>query len=149
MLPSTTFNSFHQWIDIVLTKNGVRTLANVIIVDTMWADLFHWNGFTSLILHNSKINHLRYSSSQGKELSQLTPYWSIPPFSNWSIWLFTQTCSCVFTRLCQCHLELERVEGLHLSTLVTFLCQKVSITLHKIQTPSILSWAIAVGLITS
>ncbi len=33
--------------------------------------------------------------------------WSIPPFSNWSIWLLTQTCQCVFTWLCQCHLELE------------------------------------------
>jgi hypothetical protein len=40
-------------------------------------------------------------------LLQLTPHWSIPPFSNWGIWLFTQTCWCVFTRWCQYHLELE------------------------------------------
>ncbi len=50
---------------------------------------------------------LRCSSSQGKELSQPTPHWSIPPISNWGIWLFTQTCRCVFTQLCQCHLELQ------------------------------------------
>ncbi len=31
--PSTTFNSFHQQINIVLTKNGIRTLTNVVIAD--------------------------------------------------------------------------------------------------------------------
>ncbi len=69
------------------------------------------NEFISLILHNLRIGRLQYSSSQGKKLLQSTPYWSIPPFSNWSIWLLTQTCQCVFTWLCQCHLELERAKG--------------------------------------
>ncbi len=64
--------------------------------------------FTSPILHNSRICHLRCSSSQGKELSQPTPHWSILPVSNWDIWLLTQTCWCVFTLLSQCHLEVER-----------------------------------------
>jgi hypothetical protein len=66
--------------------------------------------FTSLILHNSKICCLQCNSSQGKELSQPTPHWSIPPFNNWGIWLLTQTCQCVFTQSCQCHLELEKVK---------------------------------------
>jgi hypothetical protein len=61
----------------------------------------------SPMLHNSKICRLQCNLSQGNELSQLTPHWSIIPFNNWGIWLFTQTCWCVFTRLCQCHLELE------------------------------------------
>jgi hypothetical protein len=65
------------------------------------------SGFTSMILHNSKIWYLRCSLGQGKELLQLTPHWSILPFNIWSIWLLTQTCWCVFTRLCQCNLELE------------------------------------------
>jgi hypothetical protein len=38
-LPSTTFNSSYQWIDIVLTKEGNRTLVNVVITDPMWVDL--------------------------------------------------------------------------------------------------------------
>jgi hypothetical protein len=63
--------------------------------------------FTSLILHKSRICYLRCSSSQGKELLQSTPHWSIPPLSNSGIWLLTQTCQCVFTWMCQCHLELE------------------------------------------
>jgi len=65
------------------------------------------SAFTSSILRNSKICSIGCSSSQGKELSQLTPHLSIPPLSNWGIWLLTQTCRCVFTQLCQCHLELE------------------------------------------
>jgi hypothetical protein len=32
-LPSTMFNSSRQWIDIVLTKDGICTLANIVIVD--------------------------------------------------------------------------------------------------------------------
>ncbi len=45
--------------------------------------------------------------------------------------------------------NLKGTEGLHLSTLVTFLCQKVSITLQRMQTSSILSRAVAVSLIIS
>jgi hypothetical protein len=67
--------------------------------------------FISLILRNSRICCLRCNSSQRKELLQLTPHWSIPPLSNWSIWLLTQTCQYVSTQLYQCHLELERVIG--------------------------------------
>jgi hypothetical protein len=66
--------------------------------------------FTSPILCNSRICCLQCISSQGKELSQLTPHWSILPFSNWNIRLLTQKCRCVFTWLCQCHLELEKAE---------------------------------------
>jgi hypothetical protein len=66
------------------------------------------SGFTSLILQNSRICCIRCNSSQGKELSQLTPHCSIPPFSNWGIWFLTQTCQCVFTHMCQCQLEFER-----------------------------------------
>jgi hypothetical protein len=40
VLPSATSNSFHQRIDIVLTKNGIHTLADVISADPMQVDLF-------------------------------------------------------------------------------------------------------------
>jgi hypothetical protein len=39
MLPSTTFNSLHQQVDIVLTKDGIRTLRDIVIVDPMRVDL--------------------------------------------------------------------------------------------------------------
>jgi hypothetical protein len=37
--PSTTFNSYHQQVDIVLTKDGISTLANIVIVDPTHANL--------------------------------------------------------------------------------------------------------------
>jgi hypothetical protein len=43
---------------------------------------------------------------------------------------------------------LKGIESPHLSTLVTFLHQKVSITLQKMQVSSILSQAVALGLTT-
>jgi hypothetical protein len=100
-------------------------------------------------LHNSRICCLQCNSSQGKELSQLIPHLSIPSFSNWDIWLLTQTCQCAFTWLCQCHLELEGARRPSSFYLVTFLCQKVSITLQRMQASSILNWTIAIGLATS
>jgi len=39
VLPSTTFNTSCQQINIMLTKDGIHTLANVIIIDVMWANL--------------------------------------------------------------------------------------------------------------
>ncbi len=45
--------------------------------------------------------------------------------------------------------NLKGPEGLHLSTLITFHHQKVSITLQRMQTSSILSWVVAIGLTTS
>ncbi len=39
-LPSTTFNSFRWQIDIVLTKNDIRTLTHIVI-DPTQVDLLH------------------------------------------------------------------------------------------------------------
>jgi len=35
---SSTFNSFHWRVDIVLTKNDIRTLANIVIANPTWVD---------------------------------------------------------------------------------------------------------------
>jgi len=40
VLPSTTFNSSHRQIDIVFTKDGIHTLANVVSANLTWTDLF-------------------------------------------------------------------------------------------------------------
>jgi len=39
MLPSTILNSSYQRVNIVLTKDGIRTLADVVIGDSMCANL--------------------------------------------------------------------------------------------------------------
>ncbi len=44
--------------------------------------------------------------------------------------------------------SLKGTESFHLSTLVSFLCKKLSITIQRMQTPAILSRVIAIGLTT-
>jgi len=39
---SSMFNSFHWWIDIVLTKNDIHTLADIVIAYLTWMDLLPW-----------------------------------------------------------------------------------------------------------
>ncbi len=39
-LPSTTFNSSCQWVNIVFTKDGIHTLANIVITNPTRANLF-------------------------------------------------------------------------------------------------------------
>jgi hypothetical protein len=39
----TTIDSFHWQIDIMFTKNGIRTLTNIVIVDPTHVDLFLWS----------------------------------------------------------------------------------------------------------
>jgi hypothetical protein len=39
-LPSITFNSFCQQVDIVLTKNGICSLTNVVITNPTQVDLY-------------------------------------------------------------------------------------------------------------
>jgi len=108
-LPSTMFNYSRWWIDIVLTKNGIHTLANVIIVDPTQAYLFPRSCTTQKFVASNAI--------QAKERNQ-HPIDQLRPFNNWSIWMSTQIGWCVFTRLCQCHLELERARRFHLFVLV-------------------------------
>jgi len=42
-LPSTTFNSFCWWVNIVFTKNDIHTLADVVITDPSWTYLLPWS----------------------------------------------------------------------------------------------------------
>jgi hypothetical protein len=51
---STMFHSSCWWIDIVFTKNGIRTLTNVLIANSTWVDLLHWS-YTTRRFITSKI----------------------------------------------------------------------------------------------
>jgi hypothetical protein len=50
-LPLTTFHFSHWGVDIVITKDGIRTLANIVIANPTWMDLLTWSyttrGFTT------------------------------------------------------------------------------------------------------
>jgi hypothetical protein len=43
MFLSNTFKFFCWWINIVFTKNGIHTLANLVITNPMWVDLLAWS----------------------------------------------------------------------------------------------------------
>ncbi len=124
-LPSITFNSFCQWVEIVLTKDNIRTLTYIVIVNPIQVHLLPWSCTTQRCVASN--------GTQAKERSYHNwhPTRSIPPFSNWSIWLFTQTCPCVFTWCAYAIWSLKGPKGLHLFTFVTFLCKKNLITLQR------------------
>ncbi len=67
-LPLTTFHSSCWWVDIVFTKNGIYTLADVVITNPTRTNLFHQS------LCNSRICYLQSCSSQRKELLWPTPH---------------------------------------------------------------------------
>jgi hypothetical protein len=101
---STTFNSSHQWVDIVFTKGAICTLINIVIVNPTQIDLFPRSCTTQGLVASN--------ATRAKEKNYCNQHLTdIPFFNNWTIWLFTQTCRCVFTWLCHCHLELERARG--------------------------------------
>jgi hypothetical protein len=92
---------------------------------------------------------LQCNSNQRKELSQLTPNYKF-------ICLTIEVFGCLhkhanmFLHNCANAIwSLKWLEGLHFSTLVTFFHQKVLITLQRMQTSSIVSCAVVVGLTTS
>jgi hypothetical protein len=110
--------SYAHWrVDIVLAKDDIHTLADVIIVDLTWVDWFPRSCTIQIFAASN--------AAQAKKgaIATDTPLIN-SSISNWVIWLLTQTCWCVFTLLCQCHSELERAKGPHLSTLVIFLVKK-------------------------
>jgi hypothetical protein len=53
------------------------------------------------------------------------------------------------TMAIQINWGMKELDNSPISILVTFYCQQVSITLQKMQESSILSWMVAMGLVTS
>jgi hypothetical protein len=130
VLFSTTFNSLCQWVNIVITKDDIRTLADVIIVDPTRVNLLH----RSCVTQGFVASH----TTQAKEKN----------YHNWHLTnqylpLAIETFGClhkhtnVFLHNCANAIwSLKRLEALHLSTLVSFVCQKVSINYKRCKHPS-------------
>jgi hypothetical protein len=124
-LPSTTFNSSCRQVDIVLTKNGIRTLVDVVIVDPTRVDLLPRScaieGFVA------------FDVTQAKERS----------YHNWHpndqfLPLAVEVFDCLHKHVdvflhnyANAIWSLKGIEGFHFSTLVIFFHQKVSITLQR------------------
>jgi hypothetical protein len=122
-LPLITFNSFRQWIDIVLTKDGICTLTNIVIVNPMSAYLLLWScaiqGFVTFDVVQAK----ERSYCNQHPINQFLPL-TIEIFGclHKHVDVFLHDCVNVIW-------SLKGPRGLHLSTLVTFLHKKVLITL--------------------
>jgi hypothetical protein len=127
----------------VFTKDGIRTLANIVIVNPMQANLFPWScatqGFDALDVAQAK--ERSYCNQQ--PIDQFLPL-AIEVFGclHKHVDVFLHECANAIW-------SLKGTKGPHLSTLVTFLCQIFSIALQKMQVSSILSRVIAIGLATS
>jgi hypothetical protein len=120
---STTFNSLCQWVNVVITKDGIRTVADVIIADPTWANL----------LHRSCVTQVASDTTQAKEKN----------YHNWHLInqffpLAIEAFGCLHTlhNCANAIWSLKRPETLHLSTLVIFIYQKVSINYKKCKHPS-------------
>jgi hypothetical protein len=127
----------------VLTKYGIHTLANVVIVNPTQTNLLPRScviqGFDAF----DGVQTKKRSCCSRHPTNQFLPV-AIEVFGclHKHADVFLHDCANAIW-------SLKGIEGPHLSTLVTFLHQKVSITLQRMQVSSILSQAIAIGLATS
>jgi hypothetical protein len=140
---STTFNSFRRWIDIMLIKYGICTLANVVITDPTWIYLLPQSCATQGFVASDAIQANERSYYNWHPTNQFLP-------------LALEICGCLHKHVdvflhdyANAIWSLKGIECFHLSTLVTFLRQKNLITLQKMQVSSILSRVVTIGLITS
>jgi len=126
----------------VLTKDGIRTLANVVIVDPTQADLLPQScaiqGFVTFNAAQAKERNYR----NRHPCDQFLPL-TIEVFGylHKQIDVFLHNCANAIW-------SLKGIEGPHFSTFIIFLCQKISITLQRMQVSSILSRVVVVGLTT-
>jgi hypothetical protein len=118
---STTFNSSRWRVDIMLTKNGIRTLADIVIADPMWANLLPWSyatqGFaaSNVVQAKERSYHNRHPTNQFLPLA-IELFGCLHKHAN----VFLHDCVNAIW-------SFKGTKGFNFSTLVTFLCQKVSI----------------------
>jgi len=127
----------------VFTKDGICTLANIVIADPMQADLLPQSYATQ--------GFAASNVAQAKERSYCNRHPTDQFFP-----LAIEVFGCLHKHVdvflhddANAIWSLKGINGPHLSTLVTFLCQKVLITLQRMQTSSILNRVLVVGLVTS
>ncbi len=139
---STTFNSFCRLFNIVLTKNGIHTLANIVITNPTWMDLLSQSCATLRFAIFYVVQTKEFFYHNQHPINQFLPL-TIEIFGclHKHVNMFLHNCTNAIW-------SLKGLKGFHFSTLVTFFHQKFLITFQRMQTSSILSQAIDVGLAT-
>jgi len=140
---SITFHSSSWWVDIVFTKDEICTLVDVVITNPTRANLLHqsyatWGFTTFKVTQAKKRNYCDWHPS-----NQFFPL-AIEVFGclDKQVDVFLHDCANAMWNF-------KGLKGPLIYVLVTFLCQKISITLQRMQTSSILSRVIAIGVTTS
>ncbi len=122
-LLSTTFNSSRQWVDIMFTKGGIRTLVDIVIANPMRVDLLPQScvtqGFVALNATQAKENN--YCNQN--PIDQFLPL-AIEVFG-----CLHKHADLFLHDYANAIWSLKGTKGPHLSTLVILVHQKVSITL--------------------
>ncbi len=142
-LPWTTFNSFCRQINIVFTKDDICTLVDIVIAYPTWMDLLPQSCTIQGFVASNATQAKERIYCNWHPTNQFLPL-AIEVFG------YLHKHANVFLHDCANAIwSLKWIEGPHLSTLVIFLCQKILITLQRMQVSSILSRVVAVGLTTS
>jgi hypothetical protein len=127
----------------VFTKDDIHTLANVFIVDPTQVNLLPQScAIQRFVAFNvAQVEERNYHNQH--LINQFLPL-TIKVFD------YLHKCADMFLdNSTNAIWSLKRSKGLHLSTLIIFLRQKVSITLQRVQTSSILNRVVDVGLVIS
>jgi hypothetical protein len=134
---------FRYRVDIMLTKDNIHTLTNIVITNPTWADFFPQSCTTQGFTSSNASQSQKMSYCDQHSINQFLPL-TIEVFGclHKQANVFLHDCANVIW-------SLKGLEGLHLFILVIFFHQKISITMQRMQAPSILSWAIAIGLAIS
>jgi len=80
-LSLTMFKSCHWWVNIVFTKDKIRTSVDIVIIDPMWVDLL------DLVQLKDLLPLIQLKLNKGVITSNISIFF----FNNWSMWMFTQT----------------------------------------------------------
>jgi hypothetical protein len=137
------FNSSHWEVNIVLTKDGICTLIDIVITDPTWMDLFCRSCTTQ--------GFVAYNAFQTKEHNYCDwhPIYQFLPLPMEVFGCLHKHVDLFLPNCANAIWSLKGLEGFPLFILVTFLQQKNSITFQRLQTPSILSQVVAISLRTS
>jgi hypothetical protein len=127
----------------VLTKNGIRTLTNIVIANSTRTDLLPWSCATQGFVVSNAIQAEERSYHNWHPTYQFLPL-TIEVFG------YLHKHANVFLHDCANAIwSLKGPKGPYHSTLVTFLHQKISITLQRMQVSFILSRVVTISLATS
>jgi hypothetical protein len=123
----------------VLTKDGICNLVDVIITDPIQMDLFSQSCATQGFVVSNVVQAKEQSYPDRHLADQFFPLiMKVFGYLHKHVDVFLHNCPNAIW-------SMKRLEDLPFSVLVFFLGQKKSITLQRLQTSSILNWAINIG----